>query len=116
MTMKPLGKNILIGLAIVAVLAGLFVLGALFGGRKNNDQKYFDLLIAEKDKQIKSEQEHRKETTAIFNQLIDEIHRKDSLLAERSKVNTIRYEKIPVTVASYSDDELRRAVLERYND
>lgn len=44
------------------------------------------------------------------DELNAELEKKDSLLQTQVKQTIIKYEKIPVTVRNYSNDELRRAV------
>lgn len=102
---------LLIALAVVAT----FLITNAFGLSQKTDTKYFDLLMAEKDKQIEREKEVQKEIKAFYDPIIAESRRKDSLLAEKSKVNTIRYEKIPSTVRNYSNEELRGAVYDFEN-
>lgn len=47
-----------------------------------------------------------------YDEVIGEIRFKDSLLLLKDKTTVIKYEKIPVVIRGYSNEELRRAVSE----
>lgn len=96
----------------IAVLAGVFIIVKVFGKNTPIENKYLDLLLKEKDKAIAKEAEYRIEITAMYNEVVAESRRKDSLLSEKSKVNTIRYEKVARDIPSLSHEELRSAVME----
>lgn len=112
--MTPQTKKILLwAFAGVTVIAGIILLVSLFGGRKNPDNKYFDMLIESKDREIKAEREHRitlEQWNRAKDQEIAELEKQDSVLKQKSQQVTIKYEKVPVIVRSYSYDELRSAV------
>jgi hypothetical protein len=114
MTLKA--KKILIwGLKGLAIIAGIFLLVIAVKGILKQDNKYFDLLMESKDREIKAEQEHRV-TLEKWNESKDaeiaDLRKQDSVLKQKSQQVIIKYEKIPVTVNAYSYDELRRAVEE----
>lgn len=66
--------------------------------------------IKAKDETIQAVIRERDTYREWKDEAISELRRKDSALQVRYKTNTVIYEKIPVTVANYSDNELRRAV------
>lgn len=74
------------------------------------DTKYLDLYLASKDKEIERIKEDAKKWEDHYNNDIAESKRVDSLLIQRSKVNTIKYAQVPVNVANLNNEELRAAV------
>lgn len=95
-------------------LIGLFAIGGLlilltFFKRNNNGIDYKELLKA-KDETIQAVTRERDVYRQWKDDAINELQKKDSVLQLKIKTNTMRYEKIPVTVSNYSDDELRSAV------
>lgn len=91
---------------VFAIIAAIILVVTLFKPSQKQDTKYFDLLLAEKDKSIQREQSYRIEVQTMYDKIIEESRYKDSLLQLRSKTNTIRYERIPVVVNSLSQPEL----------
>jgi len=69
-------------------------------------------LIKAKDETIQAVIREKDAYRKWKDEAIQDLNEKDSLLQLKVKTNTIRYEKIPVTISNLSDDELRRAVEE----
>ena len=108
-------EKIWVGGIAVALICGLVLVVTIFLPNYKED-KYFDLLLKEKDKQIEREREIQVDIVKRFEPLIEDSRRKDSLLAIKSKVNTIRYEAVPSVVNAIPDNELLRKLRERYPD
>lgn len=104
------------GVIALASIAGIVLLVTVFKPKQATDNKYFDLLLQEKDKSIQREREYRVEIIKMYDEVIADSRRKDSLLAIKSKVNTIRYEAVSPTVDAIPDNDLQRSILQRYND
>lgn len=94
-------------LIILVVIAGILIYG-LFNKKQDSSLE----LIKSKDETIKAVTSERDVYRKWKDDEVKEGQKKDSLLQLRYKTNTIRYEKIPVIVGNFSDDELRRAVEE----
>lgn len=94
----------------VFVLGGLFILFT-FINKKKSGVDYKELIKA-KDETIQAVIRERDTFRQWKDDAINELKEKDSLLQLKIKTNTVRYEKIPVTVSNLSDEELRRAVEE----
>jgi hypothetical protein len=62
------------------------------------------------DKEIQSIRAEREDTRRRYDSIILIQMQKDTVLIREYKTNTIKYEKIPVTVGNFSNDELRRAI------
>ena len=105
--MNPTNKKMLI-IACIFVFAAV-IIGLTFLSRRNSGIDYRELIKA-KDETIQAERQVREAERKFNDFLISELKAKDSVLQIRVKTNTIRYEKIPVTVSNLSDDELRSAV------
>lgn len=93
-------------LILIVVIAGVLIYG-LFNNK--SDSRYLDTIKAQ-DETIKAVQAERDTYRQWKDDEVREGQKKDSLLRLKYKSNTIVYEKIPVIVGNYSDDELRRAV------
>ena len=96
------------------IIAGILVFAAIiiaitFLSRPKTGIDYKELLKA-KDEVIQSVIRERDVYRQWKDDAINELQKKDSVLQLKIKTNTVRYEKIPVTVSNYSDDELKRAV------
>jgi len=96
------------------IIAGILVFAAIiiaftFLSRPKTGIDYKELIKA-KDETIQAVIRERDVYRQWKEDAIQELHEKDSVLQIKVKTNTIRYEKIPVTVSNLSDDELRRAV------
>lgn len=98
-------KDIIIFGALVLIV--VYLVSSWF--INTSDTHYLNVIKA-KDETIKAITSERDKERELKDYVISELHKKDSLLQTRYKTNTIIYEKIPVTVANYSDDELKRAV------
>lgn len=107
------------GVILVGCICATVLLVTFLRPRASNDNKYFDLLfdllMNEKEARRLDEQHRREETEKRYNDLLADSQRKDSLLAIKSTVNIKRYENVPSVVNSIPDNELRGAIIERYN-
>jgi hypothetical protein len=104
-TPPPLNTILLIG---IAVLLTLQIQSCFGGGGKPNS--YYKEKIADMDKEIENIRSEREETRRRYDSIILIQMQKDTVLIREYKTNTIKYEKIPVTVGNFSNDELRRAI------
>lgn len=68
-------------------------------------------IIAAKNETIKVLQQSREIEREMFNERIAMYERSDSLLRLKDKVQTVRYEKIPIIVSGLSRDSLRAEVI-----
>lgn len=93
---------ILVGLIAIVVI----LLFGMFRKKPDSDLE----LIKAKDETIKAVTSERDVYRKWKDDEVREGQKKDSLLQLRYKTNAIRYEKIPVIVGNYSDDELKRAI------
>ena len=105
--MNPTNKKMWI-IAGILVFA-LIIVALTFLSRSKQGIDYKELLKA-KDETIQAVIRERDTYRQWKDDAINELHKKDSVLQLKVKTNTVRYEKIPVTVSNYSDDELRSAV------
>lgn len=108
-------QKIKYGVILVGCICATVLLVTFLRPKASNDNKYFDLLMKEKEERRLDEKKHREETEKRYNDLLADSQRKDSLLAIKSTVNIKRYESVPSVVNSIPDNELKGAVLERYN-
>ena len=99
-------KKILIYLPWFLLLCGV-ILFFTFGNKSNYKGE-----LKAKDELIKSITNERDAERKLNDLIVDQLHEKDSMLQIKYKSNTIIYEKIPVIVEHYSNDELKRAVEE----
>ena len=67
-------------------------------------------LIKAKDEVIQSVIRERETFRQWKDETVMELQRKDSLLQIKQATNIIKYEKIPVIINGYDNDELRRAI------
>lgn len=109
MTKQEIIKYSILG--VIAIAAIILVISLLTSYRDKGDDSYKELIRA-KDETIQAVARERDTYRQWKDDAIQELQTKDSLLQIKVKTNTVRYEKIPVTVGNYSDDELRRAVEE----
>jgi len=94
-------------LIAVAVLITLQI-ESCFHNRKPD--KEYKKEISDKDKQIEQIGVERDIFRDKYDSVITLLTKKDTVLVREYKTNTIKYEKIPVTVNSFTNDELRRAI------
>lgn len=92
---------------ILAFAAIVWALTFLY--RKTPYVDYKELIKA-KDETIQAVIRERDTYRQWKDDIINELQKMDSILQTRIKTNTVRYEKIPVTVSNLSDEELRSAV------
>lgn len=107
MTKQEIIKYSILG--VIAIAAVILVISLLTSYRDKGDDHYKELVKA-KDETIQAVIRERDTYRQWKDDAIDELHKKDSVLQLKIKTNTVRYEKIPVTVGNLSDDELRSAV------
>lgn len=105
--MTPAKQRIVIIIGIL-VLAGIIIMFT-FLYRKTDSFDYKEIIKA-KDETIQAVIREREVYRQWKDEAINELNKKDSLLQIKVKTNTVRYEKIPVTVGNLSDEELRSAV------
>lgn len=102
-------------MVLIGIIAAIAILVTLFRSFQRRDDSVFKALIESHEREIKAIREQREILEGWKKDIVAERERHeraDSLLALKAKQTIIRYEKIPGTVNSYSDDELRRAVTE----
>lgn len=106
------GVIAIVALILVALVITIFTVFR----KKNSDQNYLekialkDSMIAQKDETIKALQLVNAEKDKSIA-----LHEKnDSLLKTRVNASNIKYEKIPVIVRDYSDNQLRDSALTKY--
>jgi FlaG/FlaF family flagellin (archaellin) len=104
-TPPPLNTILLIAIAVLLTLQ----IQSWFG-RSGKPNSYYKEKIADMDKEIQSIRSEREDTRRRYDSIILIQMQKDTVLIREYKTNTIKYEKIPVTVSNYSNDELRRAI------
>ena len=96
-------------LIAVAVLCG-FMLSRLFPPKQQkNYSKEYHALQDSVRVQVGRDRDYWR---GKYDSVIAVATKKDTMLIREYRTNTIKYEKIPNTVNSFSDDELRRAVTE----
>jgi len=105
--MNPTNKKMWIIGGILAFAAIIIAITFLSKPKQGIDYKE---LIKAKDETIQAVIRERDTYRQWKDDAINELKAKDSVLQLKVKTNTIRYEKIPVTVSNLSDDELRSAV------
>lgn len=106
--MNPTTKKFWIIGGILAFAVIIIAVTFLFSNRQSGID-YKELLKA-KDETIQAVIRERDTYRQWKDDAINELKEKDSLLQVKIKTNTVRYEKIPVTVGNLSDEELRSAV------
>lgn len=98
------------------ILAAVFIMAAwaFISSFKGCGVKTPDPTDRLKDKQeiIDMVVEDRNYWRGKYDEVIGEIKYKDSLLQLKDKTTIVKYEKIPVVIRGYSNEELRRAVTE----
>jgi len=99
------------------IIGGILVFAAViiaftFLSRPSSSGIDYKELIKAKDETIQAVIRERDVYRQWKDDAINELNKKDSVLQLKIKTNTVRYEKIPVTVSNLSDEELRRAVEE----
>ena len=104
------------GVIVVGCICATVLLVTFLAPSKSSGSKYFDLLLKEKEDRRLDEKKYREETEKRYATLLQDSRTKDSLLAQKSKVNTIRYEAVSPTVDAIPDNDLQRSILERYNN
>lgn len=109
MTKTQIIKYSILGVIGIAVI--ILAISLITSYRNKGDDSYKELIKA-KDETIQAVIRERDIFRQWKDDAINELHKKDSVLQLKIKTNTVKYEKIPVTVGNLSDDELRRAVEE----
>lgn len=107
MTRKQIIRDVIIG--VIAIAAIILIISLATAYKNRVDDSYKEQLKA-KDETIQAVRQERDTYRKWKDEAIVLLREKDSMLQTRYKTNTIRYEKIPVTISNYSDDELRSAV------
>jgi len=97
-------NKILLYLPWLLLVSGVIIFFTFF-----NKSDYSGELKA-KDDLIKSITNERDAERKLNDLVVEQLHEKDSMLQIKYKSNTIIYEKIPVIVEHYNNDELRSAV------
>lgn len=82
---------------------------------KQREDKYLKMVLDLKDSLIVQERNYRIAESERYNADRNEWLQRDSVYRNTSKVNNIRYERIPVNVRNLNHDELRGAINERYS-
>jgi len=101
-------NKIFIGILVVAgIIVGFFV-STIF--KKKPQKSNYDLLIEAKQETINLLKSQLETERNYKDEIVKLMEKQDSVFVVQYKTNTIKYEKIPVTVANFSDDELRSAV------
>lgn len=106
--MSELKENIIRLLVFIAAVVICSFVISLFQ-KKPKEDKYFQMVLALKDSINEGLKRERDAERRHSDEKIKLLMDKDSVYVVQYKTNTIKYEKIPVTVSNYSDDELRRA-------
>ena len=107
MTKQEIIKYSILG--VIGIAAIILIISLLTSYRNKGDDSYKELIKA-KDETIQAVIRERDAYRQWKDEKIEELQKMDSMLQTKVKTNTVRYEKIPVTVSNLSDDELRRAV------
>lgn len=94
----------------LAIGAGIYILVKAFAPSKTQDTFYRDKYIESLNDKLKMSEGYRKEIIEIKNAELAESRKRDSLSIIRSKINTIRYEKVPVIVNAIPHSELASAI------
>jgi hypothetical protein len=85
-----------------------------FGPSNKPDDKFRDLYFKSQDDKLKMSEDFRKEQKASYDKQLLESTEREAKLIEKSKVNTIRYEKVPVIVNAIPHSELASAIESEY--
>lgn len=94
---------------VIAIAAIILIISLLTAYKNKSDSSYKELIKA-KDEVIQATIREMNTYRQWKDEAINELNKKDSMLQLKYKTNTVRYEKIPVIISNYSDDELKRAV------
>lgn len=103
-------------LIVMSAIAGTFLLTKAFGPSQKIDTKFFDLYMESKDREARLEREWRISNDSIHKVQLAEARQQDTIYINNSKQNAQKIANIPARVNSLSDDELTRAINERYPD
>lgn len=91
------------------IFFGLLIFVIFFNNHSSKAVDY-SAEIKAKDETIEAMAKQRDIYREWKDEAVKALLQKDSVLKSSIKINTIKYEKIPATVRSYDNDELRRAI------
>jgi hypothetical protein len=99
-------NKVLLYLPWFLLVSGVIIFFTFFKGKDHSGE------LKAKDDLIKSITSERDAERKLNDFVVSQLKEKDSLLKLKYQTNVIRYEKVPVIVEHYSNDELKRAVEE----